>query len=234
MPGRNTGPFKAVKFKRRPAEQRRQAAHQRVQPHVGDGDDRPVSSDLHGVYHRVKHSIVPSDRNKLERNWARCTPKFRQTVCKSGFCLRGPADWPVDGYGSQGEHAGRADEQVKQSSKVTPHDPEHPLSPDRAHSHERQHQHGQQQVGQRQAEHKLVAGRQQVRPAIQRGHDQEIPQAGEQRDGHDGDRLQGSQTLSARHRSAVPTGVHGELLGHRTGEETAGDCQEKDVLITNP
>lgn len=134
------------------------------------------------------------------------------------------AHWPVDSYSSQGEHAGRADEQVKQSGEVTPHHPEHPLSPDWADGHERQHQHGQQQVGQRQAEHKLVAGRQQVRPAIQGDHDQEIPQAGEQRDGHDGDRLQGSQTLAARHRRAVPTAVHGELLGHWTGEETVGDC----------
>lgn len=167
----------------------------------------------------------------MSQNFAH--PRFRQITCKYSCCFRGPAHWPVDGYSPQGEHAGRADEQVKQGGEVTPHDPEHPLSPDRAHGHERQHQRGQQQVGQRQAEDKLVAGRQQVRPAIQGDHDQEIPQAGQQRDGHDGDRLQGGQTVAARHRGAVPTGVHGELLGHRTGEENAGDCQEKDVVITN-
>lgn len=141
--------------------------------------------------------------------------------------------WPVDGYSSKGEHAGGADEQVKQGSEVTPHHPKHPLSLDWAHRHERQHQRGQQQIGQCQAEHKLVTGCQQIGPAIQGGHYQEIPQAGEQCDGHYRDRLQGSQTLSAPHRRAVPTGVHGESLGHRTGEETSGDCQQQDVVITN-
>lgn len=143
------------------------------------------------------------------------------------------AHWPVDGYSAKGEHAGGADEQVKQGGEVTPHHPEHPLSLDWAHSHERQHQHGHQQIGQGQAEHKLVTGCQQIRPAIQRGHYQEIPQAGQQCDGHYGDRLQGSQTLPAPHRRAVPTGVHGELLSHRIGKEMAGDCQQKEMVMTN-
>ena len=131
---------------------------------------------------------------------------------------------PVNGDSPEGEHAGRADEQVEQGGEVAPHHPEHPLPLCRAHGHKRQHQCGQQQVGQGQAEHKLVAGREQIRPAIEGHHDQEVPQAGEERDGHYGDPLQGSQTLTIAGCGAVPTGVHGERLGNRTGEGMVGDC----------
>lgn len=59
VPRRNTRPLEAVELKRGPAKQRRQAAHQRMQPHIGDDDNRPVPCDFHWVDHRVEHSIVP-------------------------------------------------------------------------------------------------------------------------------------------------------------------------------
>lgn len=59
VPRRHARPLEAVELKGGPAEQRRQAAYQRVKPHVGDDDNRPVACDLHGVDHRVEHGIVP-------------------------------------------------------------------------------------------------------------------------------------------------------------------------------
>lgn len=120
---------------------------------------------------------------------------------------------PVDGDGTECEHAGGADEQVEQGGEVAPHHAKHPLPLERADGHKRQHQQRQQQVGQRQAEDKLVAGRQQVRPAVQGDHDEEVAQAGQQRDGHDGDRLQGHAGITVPQRGAVPAGVHGCLCG---------------------
>lgn len=58
VPRGYTGPLETVELKGGPAEQRRQTAHQGVQPHVGDDHDRPVPCDLHGVDHRVKHRVV--------------------------------------------------------------------------------------------------------------------------------------------------------------------------------
>lgn len=130
---------------------------------------------------------------------------------------------PVNSYSSKGEHAGRTDEKVEQGSEVAPHHPKHPLPLCGAHGHKRQHKHGQQHVGRGQAEHKLVAGGKQVRSAVEGRHYHQVPQASEERDGHDGHRLQGSQTFAIPHRGAVPAGVHGERPGHRTGDATVGD-----------
>lgn len=60
VPGGHARPLEAVELEGGPAEQRRQAAHQGVQPHVGDDHHRPVSRDLHWVDHRVQHCVVPT------------------------------------------------------------------------------------------------------------------------------------------------------------------------------
>lgn len=59
VPGRHARPLEAVELEGGPAEQRRQAAHQGVDPHVGDDHHRTVSCDLHGVDHGVEHGVVP-------------------------------------------------------------------------------------------------------------------------------------------------------------------------------
>lgn len=58
-PRRDARPLEAVELKGGPPEQRRQTAHQRVHPHVGDDHHRPVPGDLHGVDHGVEHCVVP-------------------------------------------------------------------------------------------------------------------------------------------------------------------------------
>lgn len=54
-----------VKLKCGPAEQRRQAAHQRMQPQVDNGHCCTITCDLDRVDHWKQHSIVPNRKQKV-------------------------------------------------------------------------------------------------------------------------------------------------------------------------
>lgn len=59
IPGHGAGLLEMVKLKCGPAKQRRQAAHQRMQPQVDYGHCCTIACDLDRVDHREQHGIVP-------------------------------------------------------------------------------------------------------------------------------------------------------------------------------
>lgn len=77
VPGGHAGALEAVELEGGPAEQRRQAAHQGVQPHVGDDHHRPVSRDFHRVDHGVEHCVVPT---RARRGTVRGLINYFETV----------------------------------------------------------------------------------------------------------------------------------------------------------
>lgn len=99
------------------------------------------------------------------------------------------ADLPVDGNDPEGEHAGRADQQVEESREVAPDHAKDPFPPDGAGHHEGQHQHGEQEVGQGQAEDELVAEGKEVGLLVQGDDNDQVAQADEDGDDDDGDEL---------------------------------------------
>lgn len=99
------------------------------------------------------------------------------------------ASLPVDSNDPEGEHAGRADQQVEEGREVAPDHPEDPFPPDGAGHHERQHQHGEQEVGQGQAEDELVAEGEEVGLPVQGDHDDQVAQADKNGDDDNGNEL---------------------------------------------
>lgn len=86
---------------------------------------------------------------------------------------------PVYGYESKSKHAGWADKHVEQSWEIAPNNSKDPFPPDRTGDNKRQHQDREQEVGEGQAEHKLVAQREKVRLPIEGDNNDEVAQADE-------------------------------------------------------
>ncbi|KAL0590777.1 hypothetical protein AAY473_038242 [Plecturocebus cupreus] len=147
--------------------------------------------------------------------------------------VRSEACLPVDGNDPEGEHAGRADQQVEEGGEVAPDDTKDPFPADTACHHERQHQHGQQEVGQGQAEDELVAEGEEIGLLVQGDHDDQVAQADKNGDDDDGDELGEDDALFAALLLSEVTqllpAAEGGVEAHATWQAEVGGSLEPRV-----
>lgn len=86
---------------------------------------------------------------------------------------------PIYSYESKSKHAGWADQHVEQGWEIAPNDSKDPFPPDGAGDNKRQHQYGEQEVGECQTEHKLVAQCEKVRLPIEGDDNHKVAQTDE-------------------------------------------------------
>lgn len=146
------------------------------------------------------------------------------------------ANLPVDGNDPEGEHAGRADQQVEKSREVAPDHAKDPFPPDAASYHKRQHQHRQQEVGQGQAEDELVAEGEEVGLLVQGDDNDQVAQADEYGDDDDGNELSDHTPFTTLRCSEIAQllpvvggGVeaHGQCTSGCGEQSMLGGCREK-------
>jgi len=138
---------------------------------------------------------------------------------------------PVYGYESKSKHAGWADEHVEQGWEIAPNDSKDPFPPDGAGDDKRQHQDREQEVGEGQAEHKLVAQREEVRLPIEGDNNDEVAHADENGNDDDSNGFRDSDRavfLRGKVLQTIPI-AEGRIAAHGQSEQSRSG---QDMLST--
>lgn len=146
---------------------------------------------------------------------------------------------PVYGYESKSKHAGWADEHVEQGWEIAPNDSKDPFPPDGAGDDKRQHQDREQEVGEGQAEHKLVAQREEVRLPIEGDNNDEVAHADENGNDDDSNGFRDSDRavfLRGKVLQTIPIAegriaAHGQSEQSRSGQDMLSTCRTQEIIL---